>query len=47
MNLAQADYLIEDALSDFPLGGLGDVNNFVLGDDGDGVAFGVEADTLA
>src|SRR5207248_1508728 len=34
----------DDTLGDVPFGGFGDVDHVVLGDDGDGVAFGVEAD---
>ena len=46
-SFAQANHLIEHALRDFPLGGLGNFNHFVLGDDGDSVAIGVEADAFA
>ena len=45
--LAEAHDLVEDALGDFPLGGFGNFDHFVAGDDGDGVAVGIEADAFA
>ena len=45
--LAEADDLVEHALGDFPLGGFGDFDHFVVGDDGDGVAVGIEAHAFA
>jgi hypothetical protein len=39
--------LIEDALRDLPLGGFRDFHDFIAGDDGDGIAIGIEAHTFA
>ena len=44
MRDAQLDGGFDDALGDVPFGGLGNIDDIVLSDDGDGVAFGVEAD---
>src|SRR5258707_8296063 len=44
---AQPDYLIEHSLSHFPLGGLRHFEDIMLGDDGDGIAIGIEADAFA
>ena len=43
----QLNYLVEDALGDFPLRSFGNVDHFFLRDDGDGVAVGIEADAFA
>ncbi len=45
--LPQPNDLIEDALSHFPFRGLGDFDNLIVGDDGDFVAIGIEADAFA
>ena len=45
--LAQADDLVEDALGDFPFRGFGDFDDLVVGNDGDGVAVGVETYAFA
>src|SRR5579863_5070289 len=45
--LAQAHHLVEDALRHFPLRGLGNLDDFVMGEDSGGIAVGVEADALA
>jgi hypothetical protein len=45
--LAQLHHLVEHALRDFPLRGLGDFDNFVMGNDCDCVAVGIEANALA
>src|ERR1035437_1443083 len=39
--------LVEHPLRNFPLRGLGNLDYFALGDDGDRVAVGIEANTLA
>ena len=44
---AQLYDLIEDALGYLPLGSFGNFDDFVVGDDGDRVAIGVEADAFA
>jgi hypothetical protein len=45
--VAEADDLVENALGDFPFGGFGNFDNFVVADDGDFVAVGIEADAFA
>ena len=45
--MAEADDLVEDALCHFPFGGFGNFDHLVTGDDGDGVAVGIEADAFA
>ena len=45
--LAQAHDLVEDALGDFPLGGLGDFDDLVVSNDRHFVALGIEADAFA
>ena len=40
---AQFDDLIEHALSDSPFRGFGDIDDIVVGDDGDGVAVGSQS----
>ena len=45
--LAQLNDLVENTLGDFPLRGLGNFEDFVAGDDRDGVAVGVEAYAFA
>ena len=44
---AEADNLVEYALSYFPFRGFGNFHNFVMTDDGDRVAVGVKAYALA
>jgi len=44
---AQANHLFEHALGNFPLRRFGNINDVVAGDDGDGVAVGVEANSFA
>src|SRR5579863_9872797 len=45
--LADADDLIENALRHFPFGGLGHFDHFVMTDDRNLIALGIEADALA
>src|SRR5208282_60016 len=45
--LANAHNLVENALRHFPLGGLGNVDDLVVGNDGHFIAIGVEADAFA
>ncbi len=45
--LTYAHNLIENALRNFPLGSLGNIDDLVVSNDGHRVAIGVEADALA
>ena len=47
LRLAELDDLIQDALSDFPFGGFGNVDDFGVGDDSNGVTVSVEAHAFA
>jgi len=47
LSLTEAGYLIENALSHIPFGGFGNFDYFVVGDDSDGIAVGVEAYAFA
>ena len=44
--LAETGDLVEDALGDFPFRGFGNLDDFVVADDGHGVAVRIEADSL-
>ena len=44
--MTQSHSLVEDTLCDFPLGGFGDFDDIVTGDNCHSVAVGVEANTL-
>jgi len=46
IRLAQAGYLVEHTLGDLPLGGFRHFDHFTLGDDGNCVPVGVEANAF-
>src|SRR5947209_2545859 len=45
--LAEPDYLVQHSLGDFPLRGFWDFHDFIPGNDGNGIAIGVESYALA